>query len=333
MNAKGFLLASIVLITLAVGSVFAQANLGDMVAQGGYDWLIGKWTATTDDGDKFYFEHKWGLDRNVIFVDFRTPDFDYRGMIAYVPFREEVVQSGVDNQGGTYKGLWRQEYESAVLMMEHTKANGTVDKMELVYKRGQDKTIEIDVYGVESDGWRASEPMAELKFKPLTSDIPAKGSSSRGYSYYQSLGDLASQMGYEWIAGKWTAERQDGPVVELKYDWILDKYAVTVDVQIGSFKYSGFIMFIPSREEVVQIGADNMGGIWDGIWSESYDGVAHRTQCTRPDGTKIRVEHVYAPDGKDTFTLKEYRVDADGYRGNSPTNTQTYKRVPTKTAK
>lgn len=327
MGIRHFVLIGMALVAMTAGSAVAQQTLADMVAEGGYDWLIGKWAATTDDGDVVRFEHKWALDRQVIQVDFQTPDFTYKGFVAYVPSREEIVQKGVDNQGGIYKGLWSQEYEAAALRIEHTEADGTVQKMDLVYRPGQDKAVEVAIYGVESDGWRASKPQITLQFKPDKSK-EAISASSGGYSYYQSLGDLTRQMGYAWIEGAWTATRSDGLAIDLKYDWILNKYAVAVDVQMGGFKYQGFIAYVPSREEVIQIGADNMGGVWEGAWSESYDGIAHRTECTRADGTKVRVEHVYLPGDKDSFTLKEYPVEADGYRASTPRGTQVFKRKP-----
>lgn len=331
MNTKRISLVSVILVMVAVGSASAQTTLGDMVAQGGYDWLIGRWTATTDDGDTVHFEQTWTLDRNAILVDFRTPDFDYRGIIAFMAFREEVVQYGADDRGSIYEGLWRQEYDAAVHRVEQTKPDGTVAKMELVHKRGPNNTIEMAVYNLESDGWRAAQPWVELTFKPRTADLPAGGSSSH-YSYYENLGDLVSQLGYEWVAGHWKASRPDGSAIDLKYTWVLDKYALAVDAQAEGFKYQGLIVFVPYREEVIQMGADNMGGIWNGTWTETYEGISHRTEGVQSDGVKRRVEHVYVIDGKDAFTLKEYRIDANGYRAGAPSGSVTFKRVPTETS-
>src|SRR4030042_649240 len=94
----------------------------------------------------------------------------------------------------------------------------------------------------------------------------------------EKLGDFVAEYGYDWIIGKWSASRDDGRQVELEYRWILDKCAVCVNVNIGDFKYHGLIMLVPSREEMVQIGADNMGGTWNGSWTEASAGAVHRNQ-------------------------------------------------------
>src|SRR4030042_1253824 len=94
----------------------------------------------------------------------------------------------------------------------------------------------------------------------------------------EKLGDFVAEYGYDWMIGKWSASRDDGRQVELEYKWILDKCAMCVNVNIGDFKYHGLIMLVPSREEIVQIGADNMGGTWNGSWPEESAGAVHRNQ-------------------------------------------------------
>ncbi|UCD00089.1 MAG: hypothetical protein JSW66_09440 [Phycisphaerales bacterium] len=142
----------------------------------------------------------------------------------------------------------------------------------------------------------------------------------------EKLGDFISQYGYEWMIGKWLATDQDGQANELEYKWGLDRHVVIVDVRIGDFKYHGMIMSIPSREEITQIGADNMGGTWKGTWDEDYEGVANRSECIRPDGTTVRMEHVYIRIDADSFKLKEYSVEAAGYRTSEAKRQMTFKR-------
>ena len=101
----------------------------------------------------------------------------------------------------------------------------------------------------------------------------------------EKLGDFVAEYGYEWMIGTWSATGDDGRQVELEYKWILDKCTMCVDVKIGDFKYHGLIMLVPSREEIIQIGADNMGGTWNGSWTEDYEGAVNRNQRLKSDGT------------------------------------------------
>lgn len=314
------------LIVLGAGPAIAQEKLADMVAAGGYDWLIGKWTATTDDGDTIHFDHQWGLDKHIVHVTFAMAGIEYRGMIIYIPWREEIVQVGADNRGGTWKGTWTDEYGSAVYRSTQTKADGTTEKMALVYTRDAAGAIKVAVHGLDSDGWRVQEPSTTLTFKPRGNEVVGAGSSGGFGGYYQSLGDLVGEGGYDWMAGNWASTFDDGREVNLGYEWIVNKHAVAVDVDMGRFKYYGLIMFVPSQEQVIQIGADNLGGAWDGTWSQGYDGLSHRMQHTKADGTRARTEHLYIPGNKDSFTVKEYTVGTDGYRANEPQSTEVFKR-------
>ena len=68
-------------------------KLGDLVSEGGYEWMIGKWLATDDD-QKYSVEYKWMLDKNAVATEVKMADFAYQGMIMYLPAREEIIQAG-----------------------------------------------------------------------------------------------------------------------------------------------------------------------------------------------------------------------------------------------
>ena len=333
MNVRSALLTVMALLALFVVPAAAQQSLGDLVSQGGYDWLIGKWLATTDEGGQLRFEHKWALDRNTMLVDFQMGGFRLQGMIVFIPSREEVIQISADNQGGTWKGTWRDEYGDAVHRTEQTRPDGQTWKAEIVYTRVDADTMKTTMYAVDSDGYRAAEAMGTVTYKRQTADAPAVSASSASASstgYYQKLGDLVNEADYAWMAGQWRTTFDDGRQVDLEYKWTLDQHAVLVDVKMDGLQYFGMILFNPSREEVIQIGADSAGAFWEGAWSSGYDGVALKITRLQPDGVKRRLEHVYAPGDKDSFKLTEYALDADGYRSAEPRGTQTFKRRPAK---
>src|SRR4030042_1660654 len=129
----------------------------------------------------------------------------------------------------------------------------------------------------------------------------------------EKLGDFVAESGYDWMLGKWAASGDDGRQVELEYKWILDKCAMCVNVNIGDFKYHGLVMGVPSREEIIQIGADNMGGTWKGSWSEDYEGAVNRNPRLKPDGTTETMDMVFIKVDNDNFKVNEYAVES-GYR-------------------
>lgn len=145
-------------------------------------------------------------------------------------------------------------------------------------------------------------------------------------SAQQSLGDFITEYGYDWVIGKWVATTDEGQTIKLSYTWGLDKHIVLVDFQMGEFKYHAMIMFMPSREEVVQIGADNMGGTWNGTWGDDYAGAAHSTENTKLDGTKEKSEMVHSKVDNDTMKVAFYGVDNYGYRQSQAQGTLTFKR-------
>ena len=71
---------------------------------------------------------------------------------------------------------------------------------------------------------------------------------------------------------------------------------------------------------------DNMGGTWQGTWDQGYDGLVNRQERLQADGTKRQMEHVYVTVDEDTFKVKEYAVESDGWRASSPRGEITFKR-------
>jgi hypothetical protein len=165
MNLRNICLTIVVLAILAVTPMDAQEKLGDLVSQNGFEWIIGKWATTTDEGGKIEFEFKWGLDKCIILMDLKMGDFKYHSMTLFRPSRGEVVQIGADNKGGIWKGTWQDEYGDAVSRMEHTSRDGEVNTADLILHRVDADTITVALYDVGSDGSRASSPSSKLTYK------------------------------------------------------------------------------------------------------------------------------------------------------------------------
>ena len=165
MSMRNVSLTIVVLLAVCAIPAPAQDKLGDLLYQGGYEWILGKWAATTDEGNQIELEYKWGLDKHVILVDFKMGDFKLHGMIMYAASKEEITQVSADNKGGIWKGTWRDDYGEAVNRMEGTQADGETMKAELVHSKVDADTMKVAMYGVEDDGYRASEAWGTLNYK------------------------------------------------------------------------------------------------------------------------------------------------------------------------
>lgn len=326
MSARSAILVVAVAMMICTGAS-AQDRLGDLVSQGGYDWIIGRWVATGDEG-MVETEFKWGLDRGIVLASLKMGEYRHSGMIMLTPGMGEIVETAADNMGGIWKGVWTEENGSPVCRVEYTMANGQVHKGDVVYARGDNDTMTVAMYAIDSNGSRDEEPRNKLTYKrqPAATAVEAAAGSGRD-AEYQKLGDLVSQGGYEWLAGKWVCDDGDQPYL-LEHNWMLDKHAVLVDLKMGGFAYYGMIMYVPARQEIFQIGADNMGGFWKGIWEQGGEGATHKVEYTGSDGTMQKMEHVYLRSNNDAFQVKEYGV-SNGVQTPEARRTLTFKRQKT----
>jgi hypothetical protein len=309
-------------LALCAGTVSAQQKLGDFITDGGYDWIVGRWVAV-DDENKTEIEYKWVLDKHAVLAELKMGEFKHRGLVMLSPDSGEVIEVAADNRGGTWKGDWTEDAGDLVYRVQHTNADGEVNKAQVVHSKVDADTITIALYGVDSGGSRSSESMGKLTYKrqPPAAVAPAAatGQTSR-YAEYQKLGDLVADGGYEWMVGKWLASDNDQQY-GLEHTWTLDKHAALVDLKMGDFAYHGMIVYVPSRQEIMQVGADSMGGVWKGVWEQSYEGATHKVEYTGADGSTRKMEHVYSKTDGDTFQVKEY-----GGQSSEVRRTLTFKR-------
>ncbi len=180
MNLKRICLIASVILMSFVAPVRTQEKLGDFISEYGYEWMIGKWLATSEDGGTTYdLEYKWGLDKHIVITDVKIGDFKYHGMIMFVPSREEITQIGADNQGGMWKGTWNEDSEGAVNRIENLKADGTTNQMEHVYVKISADSFKVKEYSIEEGGYRASQARGELTFKRQKTSEAQKSKESK----------------------------------------------------------------------------------------------------------------------------------------------------------
>ncbi|MHC4120838.1 MAG: hypothetical protein ACYSWO_25390 [Planctomycetota bacterium] len=143
----------------------AQESLGDAVQMTGCDYLIGKWTGETDDGQTYAIEFKWALKNHVISMHFKGFDFEYHGIIIFDAEKQEVVQIGVDSRGRKSQATWMAEYGEATMKSETKDEYGDVSRMGLVFSNVDAKTMKSKVHGVSEYGELSDEPMGTLEYK------------------------------------------------------------------------------------------------------------------------------------------------------------------------
>jgi hypothetical protein len=164
-NLKSTMLAVAAILAIATTGANAQQKLGDFVAEGGFDWIIGSWEASSDQGDKIELVYKWELDKHMVSMLLKWPNNEYRAMIFYKPTEDKIVQVTVDNQGGTGKGTWEPDGDKAVLKHEHTGSDSQTNKMGFVHSKVDDNTMKWDIHELYSSGELADYSSFTIEFK------------------------------------------------------------------------------------------------------------------------------------------------------------------------
>jgi len=194
---RTFLLLAVGLV-ISTSSAAAQEKLGDLVQETGFNWMIGRWTATTDDGQEIEMLYRWGLDRYLATYDFKMGEYAYRGMIFYVPTEQKVVEVGVDNRGGTSKATWDIEGEKAVSKGERIQADGETVRMAIITSKVNNKTMKMELYGTDSSGEQADEPWATFQFKRQKKQPPKKtGNASKTEQKQKTESITIAEIGVE----------------------------------------------------------------------------------------------------------------------------------------
>lgn len=172
----------------------AQDKLGDLVTEAGFDWMIGKWAATTDQGDKIDIVWKWELDKHMVTVALKWPNYEYRGMIFYKRTEEQVIQIGVDNKGGNSKGIWEVDVDKAIIKQEHTGTDGEIHKFAIAHSKVDDKTMKVEMYAVEETGELAEKPWGTLQYQRQMKQAPKKAGDKAGKDSKKGAKQKAESM-------------------------------------------------------------------------------------------------------------------------------------------
>ncbi len=317
-------LASVVLLLVCPAP--AQEKLGDLVSEYGFDWMIGRWTATTDGGDVIELDHRWALDKHVVTVGLKMGEYEYRGMILYIPSEEEVVEVGADNRGGMGKGTWEPDGERVVSKSERVEANGTKHNMAIFYSKVGRKTIRVELYGIDSAGELAAEPWGTVNFERQKRQAP-KGKKPAGAAEAaaESLKAVVQEAGFGWMAGRWVATTDRGQM-ESFYRWGLGGHMVSIGFKGGEMEGLGMIYYSPVDGQVVQFGADNRGGSVKGLWDVDGETAVTTLEYTGPDGQRRKMGITHTKVDRKTSKVGYHRVESNGELSDEALGTLEYKR-------
>jgi hypothetical protein len=172
--------AAKILLSVAIGLVIfgtaasAQESLGYLMQESGCEWLVGKWTGESPEGQKYVMEYKWEIKPHVLSVHFKGFDFEYHGIIFYKPTEGQVVQIGVDSNGGNGKGVWDAEDGKAIFRSEHTGEYGEISRMGFVYSKVDAEAMKSDLHEMDESGKLSENPGVTLEFKRQKEPAPKK---------------------------------------------------------------------------------------------------------------------------------------------------------------
>ncbi len=178
------LTAAIITAAILIGAVApaqGQQTLGDMIREGGYEWLMGRWVSPLGRNAEAQLHYRWIVKDRVVGVDFRTDDIQYHGIIFYSPAENRIVEVGADSDGGCAKGHWEPEGLAAVSTATHTDSLGNTERLSFVHSRVDDKTMRIVAYRLDAAGNRtAAQVTMEYKRRPPKPAVRTSGRKSTG---------------------------------------------------------------------------------------------------------------------------------------------------------
>ena len=141
----------------------------------------------------------------------------------------------------------------------------------------------------------------------------------------QSLGDIVTEMGFGWMAGRWTATTDNGDEIQLVYRWTAEKHAIVVDFKMGQTSSHGMIYYSPLDEQVHQIGVDSDGNISKGTWDVAGERAIVKSERTDAYGQKRSMALGHSKVDADTMKIELFGIEY-GQVAETPSFAMEFKR-------
>lgn len=142
----------------------------------------------------------------------------------------------------------------------------------------------------------------------------------------QSLGDLASGAGVEWLAGEWQAETDDGNTVFLSFTPDLDKHICIVHQKDQRSESKGIVFVDPATSEAKFCTANNRGGSGSGVWSAKDGKAILKYKHTSAEGTTARMGLSFTKVNAGTMEVKIFELSENNELGNEARTTLKFNR-------
>jgi len=139
-------------------------NVSDIFKTGGFDWLFGKWAATTDANEKAEAEFKLKTDGYAFSIEAMVGRYEYTGLTYYEPATKRIVHTGADNKGRIFGGRWKIQGNQLVMNLDQTAPDGQITHFLRFISKVDADTMKSVTYSVV-DGKRSEEPIGTLVFK------------------------------------------------------------------------------------------------------------------------------------------------------------------------
>lgn len=148
----------------------------------------------------------------------------------------------------------------------------------------------------------------------------------------QKLGSVITDMGLDWLVDSWVGTMgEDGPDIKLEWKWGAGRHAIHAEHKIGEYLASGMIMYVVSREEVVEIGTNSMGASSKGLWNAAGGRATVSYMHTKASGETEQYEVIYKKIDSETIEATMYDVAVGGQRHAQPRGVVKLKRKSAKT--
>ncbi len=143
----------------------------------------------------------------------------------------------------------------------------------------------------------------------------------------QSLRDLTTEFGYDWLAGRWTTTTDEGAVIQLVYKWELNGHLLTFDFKMGEYASRGMIFKVQSEEKATQVSVDNRGGRSKATWEAREDGtLVSKSERVNAEGEVQKSAAIYSKVDAKTIKIALYGLNEDGELNDEPWFTTEFKR-------
>jgi len=142
----------------------------------------------------------------------------------------------------------------------------------------------------------------------------------------QSLGDMVSGAGVDWLAGDWQAINDSGDTVFLGFKADLDNHIAFVHYKDQRSESKGIVMVDPGTGLPKYYAGNNQGGSGTGVWSVDGKKVILKYKHTAADGKTSRIGITFAKLDGESMEVKILALNDKDELGDDARWTGKFKR-------